>query len=152
MATREIRKGTTSDIAAIHSLILEVAEQHVFPTLRTDGRRAFRDTLGSDIEDILEKGVYLLAESQSLVGVCGFRSNGHVNHLFVRSSDQGQGVGKMLLISAQLKLSPQTLNLNASLNAIGFYESLGFEPIGEAGEVNGVKFQHMTLGNLLADG
>ncbi len=145
MAPVNIREGSMDDAPAIHDLILGVAIQHVFPTLDAEGQSTFRNSLATDVNSILENGTYLVAGSERFLGVCGYRTNGHVNHLFVLDSERGKGIGKRLLAAAQAQLGHPDLGLNASLNAISFYESLGFSPVGPVSETNGIRFQNMRI-------
>ena len=86
--------------------------------------------------------VVLVAEREGrLVGFCiGFRApgrRGHIITLDVRANERGSGVGKALLEATVQRMkrsgaAETTLEVDVeNANAIGFYERLGFEKIGE---------------------
>ncbi|WP_414041703.1 GNAT family N-acetyltransferase [Acidithiobacillus sp. M4-SHS-6] len=131
----------------IHDFILRVAKSEVFPRLGLEGQSYFESTLRQDIEQILMRdgGTYLVCFGSELIGVCGFRHSGHVNHLFVAPEACGKGVGRILLQQACDYIAGPIIDLNASLNSIGFYTRLGFEAVGSPQSAHGVKYQHMSL-------
>ena len=140
------------DADAIVALILEVAERHVFPTLSPAGCSVFTKSLPASVQHILhgQGGHYLLASDSAggVVGVCGFYEHGHVVHLFVRNNRHGSGIGRTLLGRAAWLVSPAPnidVTLNASLNATGFYDQLGFVTSGPVDETNGIRFVPMAI-------
>lgn len=141
----QIVEGHPDDAADICQLILDVARVDVFPTLTRRGRTNFSETLDRQVRDVLEKDStrYLLARSDVLLGVCGFSLEGHVHHLFVDASKQGYGVGTRLLVAAMSRIEGP-LSVNASLNALAFYEQQGFEYVGTPRLIDGISFQQMA--------
>lgn len=142
-----ITVAAKTDADHIHDLILRVAKSDVFPTLGLEGQSYFESTLRQDIEQILmrDDGTYLVYLESALIGVCGFRHSGHVNHLFVAPEARGRGVGRILLQKAFDYITGSIIDLNASLNSVGFYTRLGFEAVGLPQSAHGVKYQHMIL-------
>lgn len=143
----KIEQATESDRLAIQRLIEEVASEHVFPTLETAGCAQFIRTLPADIDDIFcsPDKLYLLAcEDGAMLGACGFSLYGHLTHLFVRTTAQGQGIGEKLFDAAIKRIAVEEVDLNASLNAIGFYKKLGLVEACPEQSTRGVRYQPMN--------
>ena len=60
---------------------------------------------------------------------------------------RGKGVGLRLVKAVLADIPPGVSNiyLNAQLSAVGFYEPLGFMPVGERFEEAGITHQQMVL-------
>lgn len=93
---------------------------------------------------------YLLGEDDGVFcGVVAVRNNSHLQHLYVVPSFQGRGVGKYLWETARdlavAAGNSDGFTVNASLNAIPFYERMGFEATGDVSLTGGLRFQPMKL-------
>lgn len=81
------------------------------------------------LQAIAEGEQFLIAENQSrVIGFSSWREQ-RICSLFVRPDDQGRGIGKSLLVACVTAISKRgadMVRVNASMNAIGFYESCGF--------------------------
>lgn len=99
----------------------------------------------SRTERFRRRGEALLGayDGETLAGICGLnvdpyvkaRREGRLRHLYVAEIHRRRGIGRLLaeaLIDRARQFFP-VLNLRATKNAFGFYESLGFERVdGEA--------------------
>ena len=93
---------------------------------------------------------YLLGEEDGIFcGVVAVRNNSHLQHLYVAPSFQGRGVGQHLWETARdqaIKVGNSgEFTVNASLNAIPFYERMRFESVGDITLTGGLRFQPMKL-------
>ena len=131
-------------------LISSVAAEHVLPQLEVAGREQYLTNLLPDIESCFasETGRYIgILCNRSLIGVCGFTTKGHIAQLFVRTSEQGKGIGTMLLNQAVSQCCSDRVTVNASINAVPYYELQGFRPTQEQKTVNGISFLPMAKVN-----
>ncbi|WP_392386452.1 GNAT family N-acetyltransferase [Marinomonas primoryensis] len=80
-----------------------------------------------------------------IVGFGALRDGYYLTHLFVSQSMQGQGVGKQLLSTLLNTTDAKEISLRSSINAVGFYESYGFEATGNESNFNGIRFVPMRL-------
>ena len=75
------------------------------------------------------------------VGVVMVKDYWNLCHLFVEPLHQREGIGRALLRAAvdacRAKAPTQTLRLNASRNAIGFYERMGWQGVAGASPAHG---------------
>jgi GNAT superfamily N-acetyltransferase len=96
---------------------------------------------------------YLLGDEDSIFcGVVAVRNNSHLQHLYVVPSFQGRGVGKYLWETARDQAvaagNSGEFTVNASLNAVPFYERMGFESVGDVTLAGGLRFQPMKLSSI----
>jgi predicted GNAT family N-acyltransferase len=80
-----------------------------------------------------------------VIGFGALRDGNYLTHLFVSKSMQGQGVGKQLLSTLLNTTDTKEISLRSSINAVGFYESYGFEATGNEAEFNGIRFVPMRF-------
>ncbi len=87
--------------------------------------------------------------ADQLVGVVAVRDQRHLFHLFVAESFQRQGLGRRLWNSVARHAirfdHPNGVTVNASLQAVPFYERLGFVATGTVVHADGVAFQPMRM-------
>ena len=93
---------------------------------------------------------YLLGEEDGVFcGVVAVRNYSHLQHLYIVPTFQGRGVGGYLWETARdqaaIAGNDGHFTVNASLNAIPFYERMGFEPVGDVSLAGGLRFQPMKL-------
>ncbi len=79
------------------------------------------------------------------IGVVGVRRKTHLYHLFVDRAAQGTGIGSALFRHAQNELGDTIKTVNASINAVRFYEKLGFTADGEEMRKDGLAFLPMSI-------
>ncbi len=84
----------------------------------------------------IEKFDFFVAEDSGLLGFVILNIEGsELNALYILPEATGRGVGSELLAFAEdlaRSRSVETLKLKATLNAAGFYQSRGFEPLRRA--------------------
>lgn len=144
----DIQKVNQGDLDSAASLITSVAEVDIFPHFCEQGQAEFKTRVLPDLNTILTEPNYLTVKaviSGKIVGVAALRNADYLTHLFVSKSCQGKGVGKTLLNYLVTETKAQQVSLRSSINAVSFYESLGFECTGEEGDYNGIRFMPMTL-------
>jgi GNAT superfamily N-acetyltransferase len=93
---------------------------------------------------------YLLGEEDGIFcGVVAVRNNSHLQHLYVAPPFQSRGVGKYLWETARDQAlaagNAGKFTVNASLNAVPFYQRMGFEVVGDVSLTGGLRFQPMKL-------
>ena len=143
-----IRPGEEESVVA---LILDVFDRHVAPCFLERGITEFRKYANVEaLAGRLEAGAVVVAArvSGGLAGVAEVRRYRHLGMLFVDSSRQRQGIGgalirKVLEICSAHEGETPVLTVNASPNATGFYESMGFTVRGPEQTLNGIRFVPM---------
>ncbi len=144
----EIQKLSQDDLDSIARLISSVAEADIFPYFCEQGRAEFQTRVLPDLNTILTESNYLSVKaviSGDIVGVAALRNADFLTHLFVSKCCQGKGVGKALFDYVVKETQAKQVSLRSSINAVSFYESLGFKRTGEEGDYNGIRFMPMTL-------
>jgi GNAT superfamily N-acetyltransferase len=68
-----------------------------------------------------------------------------LQNLFVVSKFQGQGVGRQLWAFVRDNFDARPITVNASLNAVNFYQHLGFQTVDVVQERGGLRFAPMLL-------
>lgn len=95
-------------------------------------------------------GLHLKASrAGQLIGVVMVKDFSNLCHLFVEPLHQREGVGRALLREAidgcRGKAPTQTLRLNASSNAVSFYERMGWQRIADASPTHGATRFELAL-------
>jgi GNAT superfamily N-acetyltransferase len=153
VTTITVHEGEPSSIPEALELVRAVFREHIAPLYTPEGV-AELERYASDAsqQHRLESGHSLfLAESQNgILGVAELRSPGHLSMLFVKTSHQRQGLGRMLL-SAVLQKCRETdpsfsqLTVHASPNSVSAYNRLGFVPMDYEKEEHGIRYIPMVL-------
>lgn len=94
-------------------------------------------------------------EDDFMVGVCAIREMRQVELLYVDAGYHRLGIGSSLLKKAvmdtkEIALDMSQLRVNASPYSVPFFQAMGFEPVGEMQEMDGLKFLPMTVQGLQA--
>lgn len=145
------RTAVARDAPAISQLLLAVARKQLVLELGAEARALLLDSFslaqlrkyllarvterssGSNAtRSLLRYRYWMASEGEELLGVLGMREECHLFHLFVKHSVQGKGLGRQLwgTYLAERHSRPETVTVNSSPNAVGFYERLGFERSG----------------------
>ena len=74
-------------------------------------------------------GIIVAAEGGVVLGYVE-AAQGEITRLFVHPGTAGQGLGRLLLERGIAMAGPGEIRLNATLNAVPFYEHCGFTPQG----------------------
>ena len=129
----QIRPGVPDDASPISALIIDLARTFITMDFSPEGEANFLASADpASIARFFDEGFeYLVAEEHGrILGVVGMRDGTHLFHLFVERSVQGAGLGRDLWNQAKHRFSPADyrgdFTVNASRNAVGFYERLGF--------------------------
>ena len=146
------RKTTASDAEKISELIYSV--MHLF-LAEPDGKGAEHflqmSTPAGIISFMAQPNInYLLGEEDGVFcGVVAVRNYSHLQHLYIVPAFQGRGVGRYLWETvrdqAVIAGNDGHFTVNASLNAIPFYERMAFESVGDVSLAGGLRFQPMKL-------
>ena len=149
-----IRKITAGEVDSAMSLALEVFMQFEAPDYSPLGVESFKKDIVENPE-YLEKArqgscpVYGAFDGEKIVALMGMRSNKtHINLVFTKKEYHRKGIATAIfrfLLDDVLRENPalQELTLNSSPYGLPFYLHLGFIPLSEEQEINGIKFTPM---------
>jgi len=132
---------------AVCDLVKGVSDSDVAPFYGKRSRNSFReyadpDKLSARVE--ADSFVVLALSCSRMLGMIEMRRHGHCSLLFVETEFQGRGIAARLLERAvtlcRTPGSPlREVTVNASPNALGAYERMGFETIGPEQVIRGVR-------------
>lgn len=148
-----IRRIKPEEVDNALALALEVFMQFEAPDYRPEGVDTFkRDIIQNDgfIADC-KQGVcpiYAAFDGDKIIGIIGMRTKTHINLVFVKKEYHRQGVASAIfrfLLRDLLGENPEPgeITLNSSPYGKPFYLHLGFVPLSEEKELNGIKFTPM---------
>lgn len=148
-----IRRIKPEEVDNALALALEVFMQFEAPDYRPEGVDTFkRDIIQNDgfIADC-KQGVcpiYAAFDGDKIIGIIGMRTKTHINLVFVKKEYHRQGVASAIfrfLLHDLLGENPELgeITLNSSPYGKPFYLHLGFVPLSEEKELNGIKFTPM---------
>ncbi|WP_028024054.1 GNAT family N-acetyltransferase [Enterovibrio calviensis] len=144
----EIKAVNLSDVAAVQTLIATVSEHDVLPLFNAQGREEYKTRVLPDIQTTFDESQFTTIKADhdgEVVGFAALRDGNYVTHLFVSKSCQGTGLGRKLLTSLLNSTTEKEIRLRSSVNAVQFYEHVGFETAGDEASFNGIRFVPMTL-------
>ncbi|EKO3793775.1 GNAT family N-acetyltransferase [Vibrio metschnikovii] len=139
---------TQEDQQLILALGESVNEEFVIPYLSSDGQEAMRNARKGDIEQATNAEIYTsikAVKNGAIVGYVAWRQGNYIAQLYVSSKYQNQGVGRGLIAEMLKRSGASSIELKASVNAIGFYERLGFQSVGTEQVKNGIRYVPMLL-------
>ncbi len=140
----KIRIATEQEQQQVFALRMEVfvKEQRVPPEIELDQEDAH--------------ALHLMAEENGLtVGCARILHHGkeaHIGRLAVKQTYRGKGIGAALCrfaIDHCRALGCQSIWLNSQRHAVGFYEKLGFSPVGETFWEAGIPHIRMEINDAL---
>lgn len=149
-----IRKITCNEVERAMSLALEVFMQFEAPDYHPSGVETFKRDIVEN-PDFLEKArqgvcpIYGAFDGDSIVALMGMRSNRkHINLAFTKKEYHRKGIASAIfhyLLNDILKETPSldALTLNSSPYGLPFYLAIGFIPLSEEQEINGIRFTPM---------
>ncbi len=149
-----IRKITGNEVEGAMSLALEVFMQFEAPDYHPSGVETFKRDIVENPE-FLEKArqgvcpIYGAFDGDRIVALIGMRSNKtHINLVFTKKEYHRRGIATAIfnyLLEDVLSENPalDELTLNSSPYGLPFYLSLGFIPLSEEQEINGIRFTPM---------
>ncbi|ELH8889890.1 GNAT family N-acetyltransferase [Vibrio cholerae] len=139
---------TPEDQQLILALGEAVNEEFVIPYLSSDGQEAMRNARKGDIEQATNTEIYTsikAVKNGAIVGYVAWRQGNYIAQLYVSSKYQNQGVGRGLITEMLKRSGASSIELKASVNAVGFYERLGFQSVGTEQVKNGIRYVPMLL-------
>lgn len=149
-----IRRITCSEVESAMGLALEVFMQFEAPDYHPSGVETFKRDIVENPE-YLEKArqgacpIYGAFDGDQIVALMGMRSDRtHINLVFTKKEYHRRGIARAIfryLLQDVLKENPslQALTLNSSPYGLPFYLAIGFIPLGEEREINGIRFTPM---------
>jgi GNAT superfamily N-acetyltransferase len=149
-----IRKITADELDEAMELALEIFMQFEAPDYAPSGVETFK-------RDIIENPKYLenarhglcpiygAFDGDRMVALMGMRSSKtHINLVFTRKEYHRRGIARAIfryLLSDLLAENPalEEITLNSSPYGLPFYLKIGFVPLGDEREINGIRFTPM---------
>ncbi|CAH0533151.1 hypothetical protein VST7929_01012 [Vibrio stylophorae] len=144
----QIERASQADAASIQMLVEQVSTQSILPDLTLQGRSAYLRFMQEEMASIFEDARYLIvkmSQGQDLMGFAALRDGHYLSHLFVALSWQRRGVGRQLLNALCAHARSNQISLRSSINALGFYQSLGFQKTGPEATYQGIRYVPMRL-------
>ncbi len=150
----EIRKIKENEVSEALNLALEVFMQFEAPDYKPEGTETFKKDFIENDEFIenCKKGVcpiYAAFDGDNIVGIIGMRaSKTHINLAFTKKEYHHRGIATAIfkfLLNDLLRENPdlKEITLNSSPYGLGFYKYIGFIPLSEEQEINGIRFTPM---------
>ena len=149
-----IRKITGSEVESAMDLALEVFMQFEAPEYPPEGVETFKKDIVENPE-YLENArqgicpIYGAFDGDKIVALMGMRSNRtHINLVFTKKEYHRRGIARAIfqyLLNDVLQENPalEALTLNSSPYGLPFYLAIGFVPLGEEQEMNGIRYTPM---------
>lgn len=149
-----IRKITSNEVESAMRLALEVFMQFEAPDYHPSGVETFKRDIVENPE-YLEKArqgvcpIYGAFDENNIVALMGMRSDRkHINLVFTKKEYHRRGIARAVfyyLLNDLLKENPslEALTLNSSPYGLPFYLAIGFIPLSEEQEINGIRFTPM---------
>lgn len=143
-----IQEADVVDLEPVKLFISQVSAVDVLPHFNVQGKAEYQARVLPDIIttfDVERFQTLKVVDSGEIVGFAALRDGNYLTHLFVSKSLQGHGIGKQLLSALLETTDAKEISLRSSVNAVGFYESYGFEVTGSEADFNGIRFVPMCL-------
>ncbi|MCW4631266.1 MULTISPECIES: GNAT family N-acetyltransferase [Marinomonas] len=144
----DIQKVDMADLELVKHFIGQVSAVDVLPNFNDQGKAEYKARVLPDIITTFDAARFQTLKvvfAGEIVGFGALRDGNYLTHLFVSKSVQGQGIGKRLLSALLNTTEAKEISLRSSVNAVGFYESYGFEATGSEADFNGIRFVPMSL-------
>lgn len=128
------------ELGTVCDMVLRIFTEHIAPLVPVKGQASFAQYMTSAaLERRLKRGHFVIlamVDEDHIVGMIEIREHKHIASLFVETDFQKQGIAKKLIDEALVycfRKNPKLkeLTVNASVNALGFYEKLGFKAYDE---------------------
>lgn len=149
-----IRRINESEVEEALALAWEVFMQFEAPDYTPQGAETFkRDIIqNKEFTEKCKKGIcpiYAAFDKGKIVGIIGMRSNKtHINLVFTKKEYHRQGVATAIfnyLLEDLLNEDPELkeITLNSSPYGLPFYRKIGFIPLSEEQEADGIRYTPM---------
>ena len=149
-----IRKITADEVASAMALALEVFMQFEAPDYPPEGVETFKKDIVENPEYLKQARqgacpIYGAFDGDHIVALMGMRSNKtHINLVFTKKAYHRRGIAKAIfayLLQDVLQENPtlEALTLNSSPYGLPFYLAIGFVPLSQEQELNGIRYTPM---------
>lgn len=149
-----IRKINSDEVPDAMELALEVFMQFEAPDYDPSGVETFKRDIVENSEYIknARRGIcpiYGAFDGDRMVALMGMRSSKtHINLVFTRKEYHRRGIARAIfryLLSDLLAENPalEEITLNSSPYGLPFYLKIGFIPLSDEREINGIRFTPM---------
>ena len=123
------------------------------PEYSPEGVKNFSDFVkGEELKNMFYLGEYrawgAFDDNDVIVGLLGIRKHWHISLLFVEPRLHHQGIATSLLkqaFSEGAKEGVNTMTVNSSPYAIGFYHRLGFTDLDHERTTDGIRYTPMSI-------
>lgn len=146
----EIRKINKNEVKQALDLALEVFMQFEAPDYKPQGVESFKKSVIENNRFIenCESGIcpiYAAFDGNKMVGMIGMKENKtHIILVFTKKEYHHQGIATAIF-EYLLKENPylEEITLNSSPYGLGFYQHIGFIPLSEEQEKDGIRYTPM---------
>lgn len=138
----QIRVIQEDELPAALALVERVFLLFEAPDYSQQGIDTFRAFL-RDRDRVAELKLLGAFVCDALVGVLAMRGESHIALFFVEREMQGKGVGRALFSAARAACPGDFMTVNSSPYAVEIYKRLGFLPLSEEQEKDGIRFTPM---------
>ena len=123
------------------------------PEYSPEGVKNFHEFVkGDELKNMFALGEYrawgAYDEDDTLVGILGIRKHWHISLLFVEPRLHHQGIATRLLKQAFSEAAEEgvnTMTVNSSPYAVGFYHKLGFTDMDKEKTTDGIRYTPMSI-------
>jgi GNAT superfamily N-acetyltransferase len=146
------RRMSDDDAQEVSALCIDLFNEFVAPTCTEEGRREFESDASP--QKLRQRAVanhfFIALDKKTPVGAADMRRDGYLKLLFVKKSHQNRGIGRELLDrcieEARAGGTPLSkVTVKAAVNAVSFYEKLGFVRDGDVQETKGIRYIPLSL-------
>lgn len=149
-----IRKITSNEVEDAMNLALEVFMQFEATDYGPSGVDTFKNDIVQNEEYIKNAKlgkcpIYGAFDGDKIVALIGMRSNKtHINLVFTKKEYHRRGIAKSIfnyLLNDIINENPtlEEITLNSSPYGLPFYLAIGFIPLSDEQEINGIRFSPM---------
>jgi GNAT superfamily N-acetyltransferase len=138
----QIEPIAQQNLAQALTLVVRVFMQFEAPDYASEGIATFRAFI-HDPKAVAALTFYGATVEDQLAGVLATRGNSHIALFFVDPCFQRQGIGRALFLTARKACNTDVMTVNSSPYAVEIYRRLGFTPISDEQEKDGIRFTPM---------
>lgn len=141
-----VRPMRAEELPEVAALATRVFDASIAPGYSAEGIASYREyaTAESFASRAGDHRLLIAERDGDIIGMLELRGAAHVSLLFVSSTEQRRGIGRLLLAAADEMSDAEVMTLNATPNAVPAYVRLGFDATGEEQERNGIRFVPMS--------